>query len=835
MRTFPLTDVVETGQRRLPVPTAILAANRSEFEMSLNRFAFSLVVSAYMVAVHMPALKFELTFIALYLLFSTSLLLHIRRIPRFVMGRVIIAMFADFGMISLEMHAGGATTSVLYPIYLWVILGNGFRFGLRFLFVAMVVALAGFGIVCRTTPFWLHEHYLWLGLMVGLIIVPGYGATLIAKLSAARREAEAANQAKSMFLASVSHSVRTPLNAILGSLGLLEDSPLDREQRELAQQLRTGSDILMSLVSSILDFSQLEANRMPVRLSPVDIGGIALKLRHLLALQARAKGVELFVHIAPDVPRLVQSDPRHLHEILVNLLSNALKFTESGGVGIVMTASPRTGGRVLLRIEVSDTGIGIREGALDRIFESFTQADGTIIDRFGGTGLGLATVRRLVLLLGGTINVRSTLGKGSTFSVELDCSVAAVGADETRNETILPRIVFLRERLEESVMDAHLRELCTSLIVVTDQATLASHLNHALLDAPDTLLVLDCASRESRNALSSLLAGVDRNGDLPRLLVAGKIEPDEVGPARRWTTSMVGSGCGPDQLRAAVQRCVVQGTLTGPASRMPTAAGSSSLHILVADDNLTNQKLIEKILQRGGHSTHTVRNGEEAVIALTEHRFDLALLDLNMPVMGGLDAAKEYAFLSLGQKAVPLVALTADATQETADRCLEAGMVACITKPVIPADLVARIQGLVADAEVAAPSASVVYDIRSHPQFSANRASLDLQVMAELELLGGREFAADLLDGFVVEAHALGLQIRQAAAADDMLSFRNGAHALRSAAANVGAVAIHDLCGQCRNLPAACLVRDGVPLADRIRTAIDRVENEIPVRDRARQ
>ncbi len=804
--------------------------------MSLNRFAFSLVVSAYMIAVGASALTLELTFIALYLLFSTALLLHIRRTPRPVMGRVVIALFADFGMISLEMHAGGATTSVLYPIYLWVILGNGFRFGLRFLFAAVVVALVDFGIVCRTTPFWLHEHYLWLGLMVGLITVPGYGATLIAKLSAARREAEAADQAKSMFLASVSHSVRTPLNAILGSLGLLEETPLDKEQRELAHQLRTGSDILMSLVSSILDFSQLEANQMPVRLSAVDIGGIALKLRHLLAPQARAKGIELFVHVAPDVPRLVQSDPRHLNEILVNLLSNALKFTEAGGVRVVMTAQSRIGSRARLRIEVSDTGIGIRETALGRIFESFTQADGTIIDRFGGTGLGLATVRHLVLLLGGTIDVRSVLGKGSTFSVELECRVAS-DASETRKQTIVPRIVFLRGQAGGPVLDTHLRELCTSLIVVTDPASLATQVSDVLHDASGsgTLLVLDCPSRASRDALLPLLAGLDRSGDLPRLLVADGIDPDEAGRLSRQVTSMVGSGCSPDELRAAVQRCVAPVASPDPAAKVQVATGPSRLHVLVADDNLTNQKLVEKILQRAGHSTHLVRNGEDALIALAEHRFDLALLDLNMPVMGGLDAAKEYAFLSLGQKAVPLVALTADATPETAERCLEAGMAACITKPVVPADLIARIHGFVADARAAAPSPSVVYDIRSHPQFSANRAPLDLQVVTELELLGGRDFAADLLEGFIVEARALGMQLRQAAAAGDMLSFRNAAHALRSAAANVGASLVHELCGQCRNLPAASLVQNGVSLAERIRTAIDRVENEIPARGRARQ
>ena len=418
--------------------------------------------------------------------------------------------------------------------------------------------------------------------------------------------------------------------------------------------------------------------------------------------------------------------------------------------------------------------------------------------------------------------------------MELDCPTA-FNVDEIKEETIVPRIVFFREQVEDPAMDTYLRELCTSLIVVTDSASLPSYVNSVLPDASGTLLVLDCPTREARDALLPLVAELDRSGDLPRLLVAGKVDPGEASQLSRRVTSIVGSDCGPDELRAAVQRCVVPVAPPDPASEVPVAPGSSSLHILVADDNLTNQKLVEKILQRAGHSAHLVRNGEDAVIALTEQRFDLALLDLNMPVMGGLEAAKEYAFLSLGQKAVPLVALTADATQETADHCLAAGMVACITKPVTPADLIARIQGFVAQVGTAEPSASVVYDIRSHPQFLANRAPLDLQVMAELELLGGRDFAADLLNGFIVEARALAEQIRQAAAADDMLSFRNGAHALRSVAANVGANVIHDLCGQCRTLPVTFLVRDGVSLAERIGAAIDRVENEIPMHGRARQ
>ena len=804
-----------------------IVIGRSEFEMSLNRFVFCLLIGIYLLATHSPGLSAELAYIVGYSIFSLALFLWIRCDPALRMSRATLALIGDFATISFEMHLGGASTSVFYPIYLWVILGNGFRFGLRFLFAAMIAALVGFGLVCRTTPFWLHETYLCWGLFVGLIIVPGYGATLIAKLSTARREAEAANRAKSLFLASVSHSVRTPLNAILASINLLKDTSLNEEQEELIQKLGIGANMLMSLITGILDFTQIEANRMPVRLVATDVARLVVDLRSLLASQARAKGVRLSAHVGRSVPDRVLSDPRHLHEILVNLASNALKFTETGSIVLAVTAVPLTDGQLRLSIRVSDTGIGIKEDALDRIFDRFTQADGTIVDRFGGTGLGLAIVRSLVHLLGGTIDVESTFGKGSIFTVTLDC----MGAEARMPDAHPPRhrIVLLSPDAPVSALARHMAALGVPVELVTTAPDLVSACRETSASTSRPVVLLDCPSQDARSRAIAMLEALDPWSDLPRLLVTDGIDPEEMVRIEPHVTSLLGSGFDIETLRAALCVCL------GPAPDAVIQLHRSDvqdmrgLDILVADDNLTNQRLIKKILERAGHRPHLVQNGEDAVIALTERRFDLALLDLNMPVMTGLEAAREYGFLSLGRDSVPLIALTADATPETARQCLEAGMVDCITKPVAPDALIERIRALMATSSSSSASApsSTVSDIRLHPQFKSVLPHLDPQSLADLEALGGAEFAAELLDGFVVEARALAEQLAQAAADRNLFLFRSHAHGLRSAAANVGACVVHDLCGQCRNLAADRLGVDGAALSRRIKVALDSIGQQL--------
>lgn len=813
---------------------------RSELEMSLNRFAFCLLIGLYVAAVGAPRLAAALYYIVGYFGVSILLFLHIRRHAAHNAARAMLSLAGDFTTISIEMHLAGGVGPVFYPIYLWVILGNGFRFGLRTLFVAMAAGLTGFGLVWLTTPFWSQQPYLSGGLLVGLVIVPAYGGTLVRKLSTARIQAEAGNRAKSLFLASVSHSVRTPLNAIIGSTALLHDTTLDPEQRELVGKLEIGSGILTSLLTGILDFMQIEAGRMPVRPARVDIATVLAGLRTVLAPSARAKGLKLFVHVDRDVPAGVLTDTRHLHEILLNLVSNAIKFTQEGSVAVTVTAQARTAGHVMLHVAVADTGIGIRPEAIRRIFDSFTQADSTILDRFGGTGLGLAITRRLVLLLGGSIAVDSTIDRGSVFSFTLDCPIvpeASPDAVPAAGRPAYPPLLLLA--IGGGDVAARLARWSVPVEIVADAAGLGDRLATASRDpARRPVLVLDCPQAAARrDIMTPLLSAVDPLGDVPRLLVADAIDADEAGQLRQHVSSWIDGDFDPRALQAGLHACGASGGGTAAPSGSGLPRPARLLRILVADDNVTNQRLVAKILRRAGHHVHVVQNGEDAVIALTERPFDLALMDVNMPVMTGLEAAAEYRVLSLGQRVVPIAALTADATPEMARRCLEAGMIDCITKPVTPAALIARIDRLVpagpAPAAAVEPGDGQVRHIQSHPLFRLAQPALDREVLVDLEALGGDEFVAEMLTGFVREADDIIAELDQAARTDDPVGFRNQAHGLRSAAANVGARGIQELCAQCREVPVPALRADGTVLARRLRTELGRVRQMMPAGDHA--
>jgi two-component system sensor histidine kinase RpfC len=394
----------------------------SEHEMTINRLVIAPLILIYLLtslAFGDSDVRGPLVTINIYSAFSIGFFVHILMWPGVCVPRRILAMCVDIGTLSAGIHVGNEVTSLLYPIYLWIIFGNGFRFGLKYLFLATALSLAGFGVVVAITDYWWSHLYLAGGLLGGLVILPLYAATLIKKLSAARQLAEEASQAKSRFLTSVSHELRTPLNAIIGLSDLLRDTKLDSDQQEMTRTIGTAGRSLLALINSILDLSRIEERRIATQIVEFDLHALLADVRAILCVQAHAKSVRLALHVTARTPQFIKADKRHLEEILVNLGGNAVKFTERGSVTIAIDASEQNGQRVRLRCEVTDTGIGIAPDAQGRIFESFTQADDTIIDRFGGTGLGLAIVKQLVEFHGGKIGVESAPGAGSTFWFDL--------------------------------------------------------------------------------------------------------------------------------------------------------------------------------------------------------------------------------------------------------------------------------------------------------------------------------------------------------------------------------------------------------------------------------
>ena len=798
----------------------------SEHEMGYNRVAFCLVIFAYVLAT--DGGWYDLILPTVYLLTGLGFLLHIALHPRRCPPRRVLAVIGDLGVLSLQLHFGGSGSSVFFPIYLWAILGNGFRFGLGYLHLSMAIGLAGFGAVVATTPFWSNNLSLSLGLLAGIVILPLYAGILIRKLSKARQVAEEASQAKSMFLASVSHELRTPLTAIIGMGSVLHDTRLDPSQREMTQTVVSAGQQLLTLINDILDFSRIEAGQMTVQAADFDLPSLLAEMRAMVLTQARPKGLHLAIHIDHRVPLRLRGSERHLREIVLNLLGNAVKFTEAGSVVISVRPEAGLGDRPRLRFEVSDTGIGIAPEASTHIFESFRQADTSIMDRFGGTGLGLAICKRLIILLGGEIGVDSTPGIGSTFWFTLDFDHAGDAGTQPAIEPI-PELGVVAG---DVALIGRLMPLLTPAAgTVETFGSIDAALSWQPLGSADTAAVLMVDRRAlptDPNRRMRVLAALCSAPSVRSILLddaaaAGEELPRDLREA--FATTMPADA---DARSIGIALQIAQagrrhGQQEAAAIRRHAATGRS-LSILVADDNRMNQKVLREILTRAGHQVQLVANGEEALDALDAATFDLVLMDINMPVMNGIEATKLFRFTALDRPHVPIVALTADATPGVAARCTEAGMDACLTKPIEPEKLFAAIDDVMGGHAPAAqpqPVPTLPDNVTALPQ--AGPAAVDMRVLDRLEALGGNDFLVELIDDFLEDIETVAQELRVAVQKGDAVQFRSNAHAMRSATANIGARGLSDLCQDWQGISAADLVRNGPVHMRRLAAELERV------------
>ncbi|MCG5054375.1 MAG: response regulator [Myxococcales bacterium] len=602
-----------------------------------------------------------------------------------------------------------------------------------------------------------------------------------AQLLEAKEIAEAATRAKSAFLANMSHEIRTPLNAVLGMTSLLLDSRLSETQREFAETVKRSGEMLLALISDLLDFSRIEAEKLELSPRPFAMESVLDDVVEQVSMMTAERGLDLVVRLDPAVPRLLVGDAARIRQILLNLVGNAVKFTPQGRVSCIVSGEPANDSDFSLSIRVEDTGIGIPPSVQSLLFQPFSQGDNATNKRFGGTGLGLVICKRLLDLMEGKVSFTSEPGQGTTFSIAVVLPTEAAHPDPWAPH-VARKVCFVaaaRDELKSFV--AELRDHGLDATLFSPPALLSEANLLALTSEGSEMVIVERAAIEDVEAFDAFCVA---QGLIRRVAVAASVPATATESLPRTVATL------PRPFRRRSLRHWLNGRdRTFSVDDGSRARGSGvGPRVLLAEDNVANQKVALAYLRRANAEVHVVSDGAAAVAALEGRGFDLVLMDCQMPGMDGLEASRRIRALRNGRQDIPIIALTAYARQEDEEMCRAAGMSDFLTKPLDPFRLIEVVDRWSEGIGSPRGARTIVKQVDSSWN---GLAIVDEDCLRQLE---SYELLDDILDIFFSESPLYVQRLKQASMGRDAVSVSRLAHALRGCSSNLNAAKLMAIC-----------------------------------------